>query len=168
MNYCKTMLILSFGSAAFPQGLAASGPSTPTSMPCPGTLLLGLVLFLFLGLVVTVYALKKRRWSLADALSEEVTPAVNSQQNGTQTTRLVSQPALAPSSSRLIAFIGLLASFTFFVGVGLVVVWRLAKGQEPPDPKSYMPMVYGGAVTFAPYLFNKASEAISNFLPSSK
>ncbi len=168
MSYCKTMLVLSLGSAAFPQGLAASGPGAPTSMPCPGTLIMGLILFLLLGLAITVYALKKRRWSLADALSEEVTPAVSSQQNGTQTTRLVAQPALAPSSSRLIAFIGLLASFTFFVGVGLVVVWRLAQGQEPPDPKTYMPMVYGGGVTFAPYLFNKASEAISNFLPSSK
>jgi hypothetical protein len=112
-------------------------------------------------LAVTVVSLKKGGWRLDEALSEETdAPLAGAAASASPVQRL------APSTSRLIAFLGLIASLTLFIGVGFCYIWRLANGVALPNSSDIMPIIYGGAVTFAPYAFNKASEALSNLLPS--
>jgi hypothetical protein len=162
--------------ASAPAALSQT-PSTSVSKEAPGSKAMGTTLSavllgilsvgLILGFGVTIAELKKAGWKLADALSEEASPSTTATANavGGAPTVQTTKPDLAPSTSRLIAFLGLQASLTLFVGVGFVYIWRLANGVALPAPDDVLPIIYGGAVTFAPYAFNKASEAVSNLLP---
>jgi hypothetical protein len=149
-------------SLAATDAAVAQAPHSMDAMEC--NLLLACLSVGFLAvLAVTVLSLKKGGWRLDEALSEETAAPLAG--SAAPAAAASSVQRLAPSTSRLIAFLGLIASLTLFLGVGFCYIWRLANGVALPSSSDIMPIIYGGAVTFAPYAFNKASEAISNLLP---
>ncbi|MFP5238796.1 MAG: hypothetical protein ACLGQW_03105, partial [Acidobacteriota bacterium] len=123
--------------------------------------------------------LKDPGWSLAKALSEpqpvEVAAPANSTppgQNGAPAKdgqQPANQPAaapnpekiFAPSTSRLIAMLGTVIVSMLFMGYGVVVVWYLGKTGCMPGLENLTTFLVGGSSLFAPYVFNKLTNAIS-------
>ena len=85
----------------------------------------------FAGTVVTLR--RANNWSLGAALSEKG----------------------KPSSSRLIAFLGLLALLAIYVGFGYAAVWRVLNGEPIPDVKGFL---LSGLAVFAPYIANQVKQ----------
>lgn len=98
------------------------------------------VLYLML-LAGSIFSMRKdTTWSLALALSE----------NG------------SPSTSRLIAFLGMQAMLVMYIGGGQLTVWRLFNGQEPPDLTNYFLV---GLSLFAPYAVSQFRQGVQSILP---
>jgi hypothetical protein len=105
-----------------------------------------------LGLIIALSAFKTAladtHWNLADALSEEV--EISDPANPTQkVTKMVA------STSRLIAFIGLLGIFFLYVGFGVFLLFDFGTSQTIPDTEKVTKFLLSGLTLFAPYLVNK-------------
>lgn len=112
----------------------------------------GLAGAFFLILVIGLIAMSaKGKWSIADALSEEAAyqPAKIEKKEDI---------AMVPSTSRLIALLGLLGILTIVMGVGYAVIWNLFVYQKVPDLSQVKSFLFGAAVLFAPYLANQVRE----------
>jgi hypothetical protein len=114
-------------------------------------------------LVATIIALVKfaqrlsssTNWSLADALSEETDLTVSDANNMPYTVNGV-VTELRASSSRVIAFVGMIAILLMFVGFGAFILWGFAiTGELPPGASSVVQYLLGGMTLFAPYIVNK-------------
>ena len=82
-------------------------------------------------------------WSLADALSEE---ADTSDASGGKT-------VMAASTSRLIAFLGMIGILALFLGFGAFVLWGVAEtGRVPSQSAEFSQYLLGGVTLFAPYV----------------
>jgi len=148
---------------------AATNASAPASATEPGSaksvapqisqeeayfVLLGTIGFMLGGLFFAARAMISsqrrpgaREWRFVEALSEEVTLA---DADG----KLV--PVLVASSSRLIAVFGMIVILSLYLGVGLVVLWGVARtGSTPTGLDSVMKFMAAGGTLFAPYLFNQ-------------
>ena len=127
-----------------------------------------------LAIVLTRNSLRKG-WSLGDALAEEVLlPAyenVSMQVDGkTEVSKKllcdkdgkpVLIPVLCASSSRLIAFIGMLAILFLFLGFGTFAVYGFGKtGTVPAQIGDIVNFLLGGMSLFAPYAINKVTSAL--------
>jgi len=117
-----------------------------------------LVIFtIFAGMIGIVVAVARRlhnapQWSLADALSEETDLA---DAGGSRT-------VLTPSTSRLIAFLGMIAILGLFLGFGVFVLWGVAEtGHVPESSDEFSKYLFGGVTLFAPYVVNKFAAAFS-------
>lgn len=112
-------------------------------------------LFLALTAVgVAVVRLLKQApaWSLADALAEEADLG----DAGAGKTVMVA------STSRLIAFLGMVAILALFLGFGAFVLWGVAEtGRAPANCDDFSKYLLGGVTLFAPYVVNKFSAAFS-------
>lgn len=139
------------------------------------------LLVLLVSLAVVKSSLRRGKWSLAHALSEEVTltaegaaskasvpngstpaatPAV---QGGDTATPKTETTQMVGSASRLIAFLGMLVILAFFVGVGLWLLWELlSKGVVPTDLDRLLNFFAGGATLFVPYLANQFKAMLGN------
>ncbi|MGL4723091.1 MAG: hypothetical protein ACRCWW_01075 [Scandinavium sp.] len=98
--------------------------------------------------------LKEQGWSLTDALSEPPLPPEPA---------APAAPVILPkpfaSSSRLIAFVGMVIIAIIFVGTGYYVIYALFNdpshiGSNLESAGKYL--MFGGTL-FAPYIFNKIS-----------
>jgi hypothetical protein len=114
-------------------------------------------------LVATIIALvtfaqrlsSSTNWSLADALSEETDLTVSDANNMPYTVNGV-VTELRASSSRVIAFVGMIAILLMFVGFGAFILWGFAiTGELPPGASSVVQYLLGGMTLFAPYIVNK-------------
>jgi hypothetical protein len=119
------------------------------------TSVLGLLLmFLLAGLM------RSNTWSLADALSEEAAYQPNPLPAGTK-------PIMVASSSRLIAFLGLVVILCLYLGIGYAYIWdRFFKPDAAINMKNLLAFLFGGATMFAPYLVNVLSTAFSSYTTS--
>ena len=96
------------------------------------------------------------QWRLADALSEADTIGTNG---------AAAAPRLVASSSRLIAFLGLIVMLILFLGFGSIGVLHLLRTGQVPDLDKIAGYFVGGATLFLPYLANQAKEAVSALGP---
>jgi hypothetical protein len=120
-----------------------------------------LILILF-GIATVRVALLNSTWSLADALSEEVEVTFKEKIDGEyipkfdDNLKAVMVTQLAPSSSRLIAFIGLIAILAMFVGFGAFSLYYFAFGDGiPKGLDDVIKFLLAGMTMFAPYVVNK-------------
>lgn len=96
---------------------------------------IGMTVFYAIAIRETVGTLRRSNdWSLAKALQES---------DG------------KPSSSRLIAFLGLLILMVLYMELGYVVIWRLLNNESMP---SVQPFLLTGLSLFAPYAFNQIKQ----------
>ena len=112
-------------------------------------------------------------WSLADALSEEVTiteigpdgkPVRDEQKAPLAVT------VMKASSSRLIALIGLVSILMIYLGFGFAAVARFAangvfSAEEQASLDTAMKFVFAGVTMFAPYLVNKFASVFDWMTP---
>jgi uncharacterized membrane protein (DUF485 family) len=91
------------------------------------------------------------KWSLADALSEDVELS-----DPTDATKKFTK--LVASSSRLIALLGSIAILALYIGFAIVVLWFYARAGVIPDSTgSVIQFLLSGLALFAPYVVNKFS-----------
>lgn len=151
--------------------MAVSAPATTESaFPAP-TWVVVLVFGAVLGfLLISLSAVRRSLandpdWKLAHALSEELDtppPPTPPAAGATGVTPPVA-PVLVGSSSRLIAFMGMLVIMAFFTGVGLWLLWSLLRtGRVPADMERLVNFFYGGAMLFAPYMVNQLRAALGS------
>lgn len=155
-------------AAAAQSALPQADPSAPPNWLLYGIVIVSGAVALF-GALATISLLRRSTWSIRDAMSEsgEVTledangmPVLDAQGRPVKVARMIA------SSSRLIAFLGLIGILTLFMAQGLLLVWRTAHGdpiaQVATDFSNYL--IYG-SVMFAPYVVNKFSSVFSGFGP---
>lgn len=112
-------------------------------------------------------------WTLADALSEDVlldpamkvttTPSAGGAADTVVNEPIIDSqgrpvllPLMKPSSSRVIAFMGMIAILFMFIGFGLVALWGFAQtGKPAQDLDRVVSYLAAGATLFAPYVVNK-------------
>lgn len=158
-------------AAAAPEGQAA-----PIANPSPWLVyaVIGVVLVgTLIAFAATKAALAKTKWSLADALSEETEITFSENVNGVATPKFddnmkpVMVTELCASSSRFIAFIGLIAIMMMFMGFGVFVLYYFAMGEgAPPGLDQVYKYLLAGMTMFAPYVINKFSSVFSWITPS--
>lgn len=101
---------------------------------------------------------KDNAWSLGKALSENTIV----EQNDLQTPgRTVMAPM--PSSSRLIAFLGMIVLLATFLAFGTSMIWGLGKTGTVPDMEHAQGFLLAGMSMFAPYLISQGREAVKSF-----
>jgi hypothetical protein len=109
--------------------------------------------------------LRNSSWSLADALSEEVeVTALDSAKAMVLTTdgTPVQKTVMAASTSRLIAFVGMIAILFLYIGFGIFVLWGFAETGEVPASTDAMSKYFvAGLTLFAPYIVNKFSSVFA-------
>lgn len=149
---------------AQPPSPAAAAPVVLPGRPVGDALalvmigLLALIGLIFLAIIFT--RLSASGWSLAEALSENVAePEFDSAGNpvmagGVQATR----SRMVPSTSRLIALMGLFAILLLYIGFGGAALYYFTTGQAlPPQIGEVRSFLYAGLTLFAPYIVSKFS-----------
>jgi hypothetical protein len=128
------------------------------------------IIVLFLALAIALGAVARRlgaegnKWSLADALSEEADLTVADAQGLPYTVNgvVIKKTVMAASSSRLIAFVGMIAILFLFLGFGAFILWGFAKsGTMPASAGEITKYLLGGMTLFAPYIVNKFSSVFA-------
>lgn len=156
------------------------------SAVAPHSMLMALlsILFLDLGfltvLIIVAQTLRHTKgWSLAGALSEDIhrpntpdaalstiPPKLGAAGIG-QITSTASTPLdvqYDASSSRLIAFVGMLAILMLFVAMGNWMIWQsFTSGKVPDGTTRMLAFLGGGASLFVPYAVNQFRAAFEAF-----
>ena len=159
-------------AAADVASAASAASASPWSAPNKFALY-GVPLVVLLGSLMTILsiqrALKPGTWSLADALSEEVslpTWKETTDPAGNKTREPVldkdQKPVLAPemraSTSRVIALMGSVVLLFMYVGFGVFALYGFGKnGQVPKEMDGVVSFLVAGMTLFAPYVVNKFS-----------
>jgi len=135
------------------------------------------LVFLLCLALVAVALRRDPAWSLARALAETITwaapkaaatPALGAaglQAAGQKDAAPESdEPRVESSSSRLIAFVGMLAVVTVFVGMSNCVLWHcFLPDTHDPDTGVLLKFLCGGASLFVPYAVNQFRSAFESF-----
>lgn len=134
-----------------------------------------IVVILLGGIVSLIYimsALSNSKWSLADALSEEASVAsLESDGNGGFKPRLgadgkpIMVTELRASSSRMIAFVGMILILLMFLGFGIFTMYSFAKNEVMPSTDNIVNFLVAGMTLFAPYLVNQFSAIFEKIAP---
>lgn len=156
------------GTDAAPKPPAGSPPA-PQGWSAPDDWLvyavsIAVLVIAFFAIAGIRRALANTKWSLADALSEEV------QVTGWDTSVTPNKPLLdasgnpllvtemCASSSRVIALMGMLVILLMFLGFGVFSLFSFGKTGTLPDSMSnVVDFLLSGLTLFAPYLVNKFS-----------
>jgi hypothetical protein len=105
-------------------------------------------------------ALSHSKFSLADVLSEEAnitSPGADG--------KPVTITELRGSSSRVIAFVGMVVILMMFMGFGIFSLYAFAKNGEMPDSQNIAYFLLGGSMLFAPYGANQFSALFEKLTP---
>jgi hypothetical protein len=146
----------------------ASAPADSVSAPAkacatcgrldwlPSATVIGVALLFLAGAAGTMSALKHDpKWSLAAALSEKDPSASKTQQaDGSATS--------TSSSSRLIAFFGMIAMLAYFAGFGSFLLWAFFNGRDDEANKAFdafKSYFLCGTALYAPYALNQLKSA---------
>ena len=125
-------------------------------------LLIGLLAAVGIAVLLTIRkALAKpdSGWSLAEALSE---PETMTQDPAAATPVTVTR--LVPSTSRLIAFMGLFGILLLYLGFGAVLLYYFGTGQNlPGGVDEVQSFLLAGLTLFAPYVVNKFADIFKSF-----
>lgn len=152
---------------------AASSPASPSWTPPSSWVLYGVPVVVLLGSLLAILAvqraLKPGTWSLADALSEEVSlPSWKETTDaaGVKTREPVldkdQKPILVPemraSTSRVIALMGMVVLLFMYIGFGVFALFGFGRtGQLPKEIEGVVSFLLAGMTLFAPYVVNKFS-----------
>jgi hypothetical protein len=157
-------------AAAAGEVSAAKPPPKPISPRAMGVTLIVLGVLAALAFMLLVRALAASKWSLNDAISEEITvtlfdadgaPVKDAQGAPQQVTKL------GASTSRLIALMGLFAILLLYLGFGAVVLYYFGTGQgAAPGLMDATKFLLSGMTLFAPYVVNKFASVFQ--LPTAK
>lgn len=139
-------------------------------------IVIGVVLF---GSIIAMWliraALGNTNWNLGDALSEEVEISnVTTDAEGKEEVKLdAGKPTMVTvmraSTSRLIAFMGMMVILLIFIGFGVFSLYSYAfTGEMPDSTDKVIQFLTGGLTLFAPYLVNKFAGIFKNVLPKQK
>lgn len=101
-----------------------------------------------------------KNWSMARALSENT---VVEQQDPADSTKKTSVVIDLPSSSRLIAFIGLIVLMVTFLTLGAVMIWTLGRTGQIISMGNAQDFLWAGMAMFAPYLISQSKDALKAF-----
>jgi len=141
--------------------LAADSP--PQFVPMSEGLLLCILAATYALVLLGVHWLAKglhkdNAWSMGKALSENTIVEQNDLQNPGMTVM-----APMPSSSRLIAFLGMIVLLATFLAFGTSMIWGLGKTGTVPDMEHAQGFLLAGMSMFAPYLISQGREAVKSF-----
>jgi len=136
------------------------------------------VIVLFIGSLLTLLliraALSSSKWSLADALSEEAeVTSMETDPAGGVKPRLDASSGkplmvteMRSSTSRLIAFMGMIVILLMFLGFGAFALYSFGKtGDMPDSTDKIVNFLFAGLTLFAPYVVNKFSTAFESLSP---
>lgn len=142
-------------------------PSTPAPKhdPMPESLLKLIITTMYilvtLGFLGVWKSLRSdKNWSMARALSENT---VVEQQDPADSTKKTSVVIDLPSSSRLIAFIGLIVLMVTFLTLGAVMIWTLGRTGQIISMGNAQDFLWAGMAMFAPYLISQSKDALKAF-----
>ncbi|MGA1841054.1 MAG: hypothetical protein ACMUIU_10555 [bacterium] len=125
-----------------------------------------------LALILVRNALSNSKWSLADALSEEA--EITEMETPAGATKPISDPSQTPvmvtelraSSSRLVAFMGMIVILLMFIGFGMFALYSFAvTGNMPASIDKVVHYLLAGLTLFAPYAVNKFSSVFEMLAP---
>lgn len=139
-------------------------------------LIYAVISIIFFGSLISVAlirsALSSSEWSLADALSEEAKvtllepdgdkgfkPKLDAAGNPVMITEL------RASSSRMIAFVGMLLILLMFLGFGIFSIYSFAKTGVMPNTENIVNFLVAGLTLFAPYLVNQFASLFEKLAP---
>jgi uncharacterized membrane protein len=107
------------------------------------------------------------KWSLADALSEEVKiTAVENNKFVIEKGKPVDVTEMRGSASRLIALMGMFVILLMFLGFGTFAIHSFAfTGEMPEDINKAVNFLLAGLILFAPYVVNKFSDVFEILAP---
>ncbi len=149
----QTTLFTVILAAALVVGAFWSTPRNTVAYILIGVLLLGTTTAI-LSIRETLTA---STWSLAEALTEQVSIAVDDPANPGH--KLISTTSKS-SMSRLIALMGLMAILILYVCIGCACVWSLVQdGKFPDSALQGAAFLTSGLSLFVPYLANKATSS---------
>jgi hypothetical protein len=149
---------------------APAAPAVPAPVVLPGRpvgdtlalVMIGLLAAIGLVFLIIIFTrLAAANWSLAAALSEEVSVPVFDTAGAPVMAGAVQamQSKMVPSTSRLIALMGLFAILLLYIGFGGAVLYYFTTGQVlPPQIGEVRSFLYAGLTLFAPYIVNKFSD----------
>lgn len=127
-------------------------------------LLIGLLAAVGIAVLLTIkkaLADQNSGWSLAEALSEPETFTDDSTAAGGAQ---VTVTRLVPSTSRLIAFMGLFGILLLYLGFGAVLLYYFGTGQNlPGGVDEIQSFLLAGLTLFAPYVVNKFADVFKSF-----
>lgn len=114
----------------------------------------------FFGVItISIKLSKDSQWSIARALSDN---SVVSKQDPEDSKNTIIEQIDLPSSSRLIAFLGMVVLLATFLGIGSVMIWTLGRTGQVSGMGDAQGFLWAGLSMFAPYLFNQSKEAIKS------
>ena len=130
------------------------------------------ILIVLVGVLISMLiirvSLAENRWSLSDALSEgvEVTLMENGKPVMADDDKPVRITKLYPSSSRLVALVGMIIIMFMFLAFGSFALFGFAKtGEMPKSIGSVVQFLLSGLTLFAPYAVNKFSKLFEGLSP---
>ena len=140
---------------------AASAPwVTPETLAAVLVVVVGFATF-FALLRISSWIAKDDKWSLADALSEDVEVGTDKKDSAGNPVKdnngnIAKESIMKASSSRLIALLGSIAIMMLYIGAGLSVLYGFViDHQVPAGTKDLTNYFVYGMVLFAPYVVNK-------------
>lgn len=149
----------------------------------PGWFIYTVIFIVLIGSLLTLLfvrsALLSSEWSLAKALSEEVEVAmmktnattgekepVMKTNKKTEEEEPVTIKELCASTSRLVAFMGMIVILLMFIGFGTFALYWFAKtGKMPASIEKVVSFLVAGLTLFAPYAVNKFASAFESLTP---
>jgi len=156
LRRCRLSLVFSLLTAA--PVLAADQP--PQFVPMSEGLLACILAATYVLVLFGIHWLAKglskdNAWSMGKALSENTIVEQTDLQNSGKTVM-----APMPSSSRLIAFLGMIVLLATFLAFGTSMIWGLGMTGKVPDMESAKGFLLTGLSMFAPYLISQGREAV--------
>lgn len=125
-----------------------------------------------IALILIRAALVNSKWSLSDALSEEVEVTAVETVNGVEKPLLdAAQKPLAitemrASTSRVVALMGMIVIIMMFLGFGTFALYEFAvTGNMPQSIDNVVNYLLAGLTLFAPYVVNKFSTMFASLTP---
>jgi len=147
-------------------------PVLPYAAPDPW-FIYAVIFVVLLGTLLSILsiraALLASTWNLTDALSEEaqVTPREKDGKPLLDTSQkpiVISE--MRASSSRVIAFMGMIVILWMFLGFGTFAMYAFAKSGDLPDSiDKVVNFLLAGLTLFAPYAVNKVSKMFESLSP---
>lgn len=152
---CVAVPLVALPATAFAQG-AWTPPPDWFTYSVIGIVVVGAIVSM---LLVRAALTATKTWSLSDALSEEteVSSIVDGKpQINTATNEPITVVLMMASTSRLIAFMGMLVLILMFVGFGSFALYGFAvSGTLPASMDQVGKFLLAGMTLFAPYAVNK-------------
>jgi hypothetical protein len=155
LPYSPVAIFLAFIIVALAAG-AYFAPSWFTVSTSIGYTLIGVAVLGTTAAIISIRdALLHSKWSLAEALSEDVDLSIDDSANPGKKLTIARSKS---SMSRLIALMGMMAILILYVCIGAACIWSLVQtGKFPDSALQGAAFLTSGMSLFVPYIVNKAA-----------